>query len=67
MGISAFAKRHPIVTYYGLVFAVLIPGTPSEIPVTFDLVFAAELWLLVVAVAISGSLRVHHQQQPLPT
>ena len=46
---------------------VLIPGTPSEIPVTFDLVFAAELWLLVVAVVISGSLRVHHQLQPLPT
>jgi membrane protease YdiL (CAAX protease family) len=28
---------------------VLIPTTPSEIPVTFDLVFAAELWLLVAA------------------
>jgi len=30
---------------------VLIPTRPSEIPVTFDLVFAAELWLLVAAVA----------------
>ena len=30
---------------------VLIPTTPSEVGVTFDLVFAAELWLLVAAVA----------------
>jgi membrane protease YdiL (CAAX protease family) len=30
---------------------VLIPTTPSDVAVTFDLVFAAELWLLVAAVA----------------
>jgi len=30
---------------------VLIPTTPSEVWVTFDLVFAAELWLLVAVVA----------------
>jgi CAAX protease family protein len=29
---------------------VLIPPTPPEVGVTFDLVFAAELWLLVAAV-----------------
>jgi CAAX protease family protein len=40
---------------------VLIPAAPSKIPVTFDLVFAAELWLLVAAVVIRGSLKVRHQ------
>jgi hypothetical protein len=35
---------------------VLIPAAPPEIGVTFDLVFAAELWLLVAAVVIRGSL-----------
>jgi membrane protease YdiL (CAAX protease family) len=44
---------------------VLIPTTPPEIPVTFDLVFAAELWLLVAAVVIRGSLGLGHQRQPL--
>jgi membrane protease YdiL (CAAX protease family) len=34
---------------------VLIPATP-EIGVTFDLVFAAELWLLVAAVSVRGWL-----------
>jgi uncharacterized protein len=37
---------------------VLIPATPPEIPMMFDLVFASELWLLVAAVVLSGSLRV---------
>jgi CAAX protease family protein len=46
---------------------VLIPAPPPEIGVTFDLVFAAELWLLVAAVVIRGSLGGRHQQQPLAT
>jgi len=37
---------------------VLIPTTPSEVGVTFDLVFAAELWLLVAVVAFVKRTRV---------
>jgi len=50
--------------YVMIVFGslVLIPTTPSEIPVTFDLVFAAELWLLVAAVAIKRSPGIRYEQ-----
>jgi membrane protease YdiL (CAAX protease family) len=47
---------HMVIVFGSL---VLIPSTttPSEIAV-IDLVFAAELWLLVAAVVIRGGLRV---------